>query len=105
MAHELRSVPSPPNGAALAALLAAAVGSFALGVFVLANAAGWYAAPSLYGPAGGLSGRATFAVIVWLVAWGVLHRRWRDRDLGAGVIFGWTLALIALSLVLTFPPF
>ena len=104
MTHELRPEPYPPNGAALAALLAAAIGSFALGVFVLANAAGWYAAPSLYGPAGGLSGRATFAVIVWLVAWGVLHARWSDRTMRVGGVFGWSLVLIALSLVLTFPP-
>lgn len=93
-----------PNGAALAAILAAGVGCFAMGAFVIANAAGWYAAPSLYGPAGGLSGRATFAVVVWLAAWGVLHARWKTRDLSMGAVVGWTLVLVLLSLVLTFPP-
>jgi hypothetical protein len=47
-----------PNGATLAAVLAAGIGAFAMGVFVIANEAGIYAAPSLYGPAGGLSGRS-----------------------------------------------
>jgi hypothetical protein len=104
MTHERRAGPSPSNGGALAAVLAAAIGSFSLGLLVLANAAGWYAAPSLYGPAGGLSGRTTFALIVWLVSWAILHARWKDRAMRAGGIFGWSLVLIALSLVLTFPP-
>lgn len=93
-----------PNGAALAAILAAGIGCLAMGAFVIANAAGWYAAPSFYGPAGGLSGRATFALIVWLAAWAMLHARWKRRDLPTGSVVGWTLVLIALSLVLTFPP-
>jgi hypothetical protein len=93
-----------PNGAALAAILAAGIGCFAMGAFVIANAAGWYAAPSLYAPAGGLSGRATFALIVWFAAWAMLHARWKGRDLSTGSVVGWTLVLVALSLVLTFPP-
>jgi hypothetical protein len=104
MDHERRPELYPSNGEALAAILAAAIGSCALGLLVLANAAGWYAAPSLYGPAGGLSGRTTFALIVWLVSWAILHARWKDRAMRAGGIFGWSLVLIALSLVLTFPP-
>lgn len=93
-----------PNGAALAAILGAGIGAAAMGAFVIANEAGLFAAPSLYGPVGGLSGRSTFAVIVWLVAWGILHSRWRGRDLVAGRVFGWTMALVGLGVMGTFPP-
>ena len=95
---------SPGNGAAMAAMLGAGIGSFAMGAFVLANEAGLYAAPSLYGPAGGLSGRSTFAVVVWLITWGILHARWRGRDVAAGPAFGWTLALTAAAMLALFPP-
>lgn len=93
-----------PNGAALAGVLAAGIGSFAMGAFVIANEAGIFTAPSLYGPSGGLSGRSTFAVLVWLVAWAFLHSRWRGRDLQAARTLTWTLALTALGVVMTFPP-
>ena len=93
-----------PNGGALAAVLAAGIGAFALGLFVVANEAGIFAAPSLYGPTGGLSGRATFAVVTWLVAWGILHARWRARELAAGRVLRWTLVLVGLGVVMTFPP-
>jgi hypothetical protein len=92
------------NGAAMAAVLGAGIGSFAMGAFVLANEAGIYTAPALYGPAGGLSGRSTFAVAVWLVAWAVLHARWRGGAVAAGPVFVWTLVLIATAAVALFPP-
>src|SRR5690606_29327327 len=72
-----------PNGAAMAAFLAAGLGAFSMGLFVLLNEMGIFAAPTLYQPAGGVSGRTTFAVVVWLVAWGVLHARWKEREVGA----------------------
>ena len=75
-----------------------------MGSFVLASEAGVFAAPALYAPVGGLSGRSTFAVLVWLVAWGALHARWRGRDVSGTRIVGWTLLLIAVGLVATFPP-
>ena len=93
-----------PNGAALAAILAAGIGAFAVGVFVLANEAGLFTAPSLYGPAGGVSGRTTFALVVWLAAWGLLHARWRARHLSPGRVYGLAIALTVLGIVATFPP-
>ena len=104
MNHQMQPAAVSPNGAGLADMLAASIGAFAMGAFVLANEAGLFVAPSLVPPAGGLSGRSTFAVIVWLVAWGVLHARWRGRDVSAPGILGWTLVLIAIGLVATFPP-
>lgn len=93
-----------PNGGALAAVMAAGIGAFAMGVFVLANEAGIFAAPSLYGPSGGLSGRSTFAVVTWLVAWAILNARWRAQDVAPGRVLTWTLVLVGLGVLMTFPP-
>jgi len=92
------------NGAALAAFMSAGIGAFAVGFFVILNEAGLFAAPALYGPAGGLSGRTTFAVVTWLVAWGVLHVKWKDRQLPSTRVVTATLVLIGLGVLGTFPP-
>jgi hypothetical protein len=96
--------PADPNGAAMAAVLGAGIGSCAMGTFVLLNEAGLFAAPALYGPAGGVTGRTTFAVIVWLLAWGVLHARWRSREVAFGPMFTSTVVLVVLSIIGVFPP-
>jgi asparagine N-glycosylation enzyme membrane subunit Stt3 len=93
-----------PNGGSLAAFLAAGIGSFAMGAFVILNAAGIFAAPSFYAPVGGLSGRSTLAVVVWVVAWFWLHRRWRGREMEARTVYLATFALTALGVLATFPP-
>jgi hypothetical protein len=92
------------NGAAMAAFLAAGIGSFAMGLFVILNEAGLFTAPSLYGPAGGVSGRTTFAAVAWLIAWGLLHSRWKSREVEPRPVYALTLVLIGLGLVATFPP-
>lgn len=81
-----------------------------LGLIVLLDAADIYAAPALYGPAGGVSGRTTFAVIIWLVAWAVLHHRWKRESSAdqanqtARRVAGITVALVVFGLLATFPP-
>jgi hypothetical protein len=97
--------PGGVNGPALAAFLGAGIGAFATGLIVVLNEAGIYAAPALYGPAGGVSGRTTFAVVIWLVAWAVLHRRWRGRQMEPGRVYAVAVALTALGILGTFPPF
>jgi hypothetical protein len=92
------------NGAALAALLGAGIGAFATGFIVILNEAGLFAAPALYAPAGGVTGRTTLAVVIWLIGWAVLHRRWKHRQLEARRVHLLSLILIALGIVLTFPP-
>ncbi|MEX2283433.1 MAG: hypothetical protein WEE89_13200 [Gemmatimonadota bacterium] len=92
------------NGAALASFLAAGIGAFAMGFFVIINEAGLFAAPALYGPAGGVSGRTTFAAVTWLIVWAVLHRSWKDRQFESNRVFAATLRLTALGIVLCFPP-
>jgi hypothetical protein len=92
------------NGAALAAFLAAGVGAFAVGLVVILGEAGLFAAPALYAPAGGVSGRTTLAAVIWLVGWVLLHRRWSGRHLDARRVHAATLLLVALGVLLTFPP-
>jgi hypothetical protein len=92
------------NGGALAALLGGGIGAFAMGAVVLLEEAGLFAVPALYAPAGGVSSRTTLATIVWLIAWAVLHRRWRAREIAPGRVGALTLILIALGVLGTFPP-
>ena len=49
------------NGTAMASFLGAGVGAFAMGAIVLLNETGLFAAPTLYAPAGGVTGRTTIA--------------------------------------------
>jgi hypothetical protein len=102
---EGRPVNEVPNGAGIAAFLGAAIGAFALGLIVILGEMGLFTAPTLYGPAGGVSGRTTLAVVVWLVAWGILHIRWKARELSARPAAIAAAILIALSMLATFPPF
>jgi len=92
------------DGASSAAVLAGGIGAFAVGVFVILNEAGLYAAPSLYGPAGGVSGRTTFATVTWLISWAILHGRWERRRIRPGPVIVTTLVLLGLGLLATFPP-
>jgi hypothetical protein len=94
-----------PNGAAVAAYLGAAVGAFAMGLVVILNEAGIFAAPSLYGPAGGVSGRTTIAVVIWLIGWIVLHQRWKNRQVETHSPWLLSMILIGLGILFTFPPF
>jgi len=92
------------NGGAMASFMAAGIGTLAMGVIVLLNEAGIFVAPTVYGPAGGVTGRTTLAAIVWLVAWGVLHNRWKAREIAPGRVFPVTLVLVGLGVLATFPP-
>ena len=92
------------NGTSMAAILAAGIGAFAMGLVVILNEIGLVTIPALYAPAGGVSGRTTAAAIVWLGAWAVLHRRWKREQIAPGRVTAATLTLIVLGLVFTFPP-
>lgn len=92
------------NGAAQAAFLAAAVGAFAMGLIVILNETGLLVAPAFYTPAGGVSGRTTFAVVIWLIGWASLHSRWKRHQIDSRRVRAAALILISLGLLLTFPP-
>lgn len=95
------------NGPAAAAVLAAGIGTVALGLLTtLAEAIGpLKQALNFYDPVGPLSGKTTIAVVVWLVAWAVLYGIWRSKNVDFGKVFTAALVLIALGLLGTFPPF
>lgn len=101
------SAPHQLDGPSLAALLAAGIGAAALGLIVLLDAAGVVSVPGLYGPAGGVSGRTTLAVMSWLLAWAILHHRWKRVAPAPWVarrVVWATAALVAFGLTATFPP-
>jgi hypothetical protein len=95
-----------PNGSGAAAILAAGIGSAALGVFALTNDA----FPAInhfftfYKPTGGLSGVTTCAIVVWLVAWFILARRWSGQTVGLAKVNLTAFVLLAVGMLLTFPP-
>ena len=95
-----------PNGPGAAAILAAGIGSAALGVLALAGDA----FPSInklltfYKPSGALSGVSTVALIVWLIAWFVLARRWGHSTVNMTKVNLGAYLLLAVGVLLTFPP-
>jgi hypothetical protein len=101
-----RTAPTIPNGSGAAAMLAAAIGSFVLAVIAFAGDKSVPIRNSLnfYKPTGPLSGVTTAAMVVWFVAWGFLEWRWGKRNVAMSGINRASLALLVLSILLTFPP-
>lgn len=95
-----------PNGAGAAAILAAGIGSVALGVFTLLADAinGMKSFLNFYSPTGPLSGVTTLAIVVWLAAWFVLAKKWNGRDVAMKWVNGVAFVLLAVGFALTFPP-
>jgi hypothetical protein len=98
--------PSIPNGSGAAAMLAAAIGSFVLALFAIAGDKSVTIKNSLtfYQPTGPLSGVTTVAIIVWFLVWGLLEWRWGKRAVAMSRINRVSLAMLVLSILLTFPP-
>jgi hypothetical protein len=100
------NVPALTNGSGAGAILAAGIGSFALAVLACAGDKLAAVKNSLifYKPTGPLSGVTTGAILIWLVSWVILEWRWRNKTVGVGRIAAIALALLGVSLLLTFPP-
>lgn len=96
-----------PNGGIVAAVVAAGVGCAALGVCTVVAAAvsGFADFLTLYAPSGPLTGEATVAALIYLIAWVNLHARLRDRELSLFKGFLVAMALLGVGLIGTFPPF
>ncbi len=96
-----------PSGPAAAAILAAAIGLFAIGLMTtLAEASGSLrSALTWTNPVGPLSGKSGIGVIAWLVAWVVLASMYRGKNVELGRITRWSWILIALGFLGTFPKF
>ena len=95
-----------PNGPAAAAILAGALGVFAIGLFTtLAEAfAGLKNALVWVNPVGPLSGKTGLGIIIWLVAWVILGSMYKGKAVDEDKFVRWAWIFIALGLVLTFPP-
>jgi len=95
------------NGPIAAAMLAAGIGSFVLGLMICLAEGSKAIANILnfYGPVGPLSGKTIVAVVVWLVVWGVLASKWKDQSVDFGKMYNVTLILVALGLLGSFPLF
>lgn len=100
------NAPALTNGSGAAAVVSAGIGAFALAVLAIAGdqSAGIARGLIFYKPTGPLSGVTTEAILIWLLAWGILERRWRNKTVPAGRVIAAALILLALSFLLTFPP-
>jgi uncharacterized membrane protein len=94
------------TGEAAAAVLAAGIGIFMLGVLTTLKASAQAIKNLLafYPPTGPLSGQTTVAVAVWLLAWAVLHFIWKEQEVNFRKIFIIALILIVLGFLGSFPP-
>ena len=105
--REMRGGDAIPNGPGAAAILSAGIGCFALGV--LSTLSDAFPAVSrlmnFYRPTGDLSGVTTTAIVLWLVVWFVLGRRWAHRQVAIAAVNAAAFVLLALGALLTFPPF
>jgi hypothetical protein len=98
---------SKPFGPVAAVFIAAGAGGVVLGILTtLAEASGSIKdALQLNDRVGPLSGKTIFAVLVFLILWGVLHAAWKRKDPAPGKVFLWSWILMAVGVVLTFPVF
>ncbi|HLA92643.1 MAG TPA: hypothetical protein VJO36_03785 [Actinomycetota bacterium] len=98
-----------PDGPGAAAILAGAIGVFALGLLtVLAEASveihDWLETWEFGQGVGPLAGKTTLAVIVWLVSWGALALGLRGKEVELKRWI-WASAILGILGVLgTFPP-
>jgi hypothetical protein len=96
-----------PNGPAGAAIVSAGAGCSALGILAVVADASKPIARLLtfYRPTGPLSGVSSMAILLWLATWFILARRWRAKTVAIAKVNATAFLLLALGLLLTFPPF
>ena len=99
--------PEKPEGPIAAAIIAGGIGAAALGLFTTLAEANedikdWLDWKSEVGP---LAGKTIMAVIVWLIAWVVLHVVYRTKPYETRRAFTITVILVALGVLGTFPTF
>jgi hypothetical protein len=97
------------NGPAAAALLAGGIGSAAMGlitlIYELDDKSGFSKSMTWYKPVGGLSGKSSWAIIIFFVSWIILHYLWKDKETEFARISSMAIALLFVGLIGTFPPF
>jgi hypothetical protein len=101
-------VPEEKNeGPVSAAIIAGGVGTLALGVLTTLAAASESVADALalVDRVGPLAGKTVFAVVIWLIAWGILHAMLKDTRYETKRALTLSLILVAVGVVGTFPTF
>ena len=96
-----------PNGPAAAALIAAGLGALVLGIFTTWNEASqsMHDFLEIDKDVGPLSGKTTFAVIAYLIAWGVLAPLMWTRSFPWTAVLAITGVLLVGGFIGTFPEF
>ena len=99
-----------PDGPGAAAIVAAGIGIFMLGLLTTlavpwTDLKDFLADFQLRQGVGPLAGKTTAAVLVWAASWAILHYRWRDKDVDLKRMFTVALILGLLGALGTFPPF
>ena len=97
------------NGPVSAALLAGGIGSAAMGIitfiYELDDKSGFSKSMGWSKALGGLSGKSSWAIIIFFVSWAILHYIWKDKDTDFARISSIAIALLFVGLIGTFPPF
>lgn len=96
-----------PSGPAAAAVLAAGMGTFVLGLFTTLNEASTDINDFLRfsDDVGPLSGKTIIAAVAFFVSWAILGYLWREREIAWRPVLTATVVLLALGFLGTFPTF
>jgi hypothetical protein len=93
-------------GPAAAAFLAAGIGTlgYSLLIVMVEASKGFKTFMTLNNDVGPLSGKTIGAVLIWLVAWAVLHFTLRNREVDFRKYFIAASVLVLVGLIIIFPP-
>jgi hypothetical protein len=96
-----------PNGPVAAVLLAGGIGAAALGVVTVLAELSHAFRDNLdwWPPAGPLAGKSAVCVVAFLASWAILYYALRSRNVNFVPVAIIALALLAMGLLCTFPPF
>lgn len=101
-----------PNGPVAAAFLAAGIGSFVMGLFIVLNEISkdinaFLKFDDNFGlgqGVGTLSGKAILAMLAFVISWVVLHFVFRGKEVPFNRYLAISLVFVAAGFLLTFPP-
>lgn len=96
-----------PNGPVAAVMLATGIGAVVLGLFTVLSEAseGVHDFLEWSERVGPLSGKTSLGVIAFVLSWAGLYAGLRERDLPWRPLVVATVVLLAIAVVLTYPPF
>jgi hypothetical protein len=102
-------LPDKPDGPAAAAMLAAGIGIFVLGLLTVLSEASvalhdWLETWESGRGVGPLAGKTTIAVIAWALSWLILGVALRRKDVNLKAWFTVSVVLGFLGVLGTFPP-